>query len=210
MKTRRLAWVAILSVISLLVALNAATVGRSEEQKEKPKSYMDSYTGAKAENIGSDKCLMCHSDKTALEGSKSHFAALDRNKDSKYFGFGCEGCHGPGSLHNGDPKAILNPSKMDKTEVTNVCSKCHLEKGSFKEETWEKSRHFVKAGLGCLACHSGHSEFASYLKNEKVTDLCFTCHSQIKEDFEAGKHNGADPKVMTCAMCHNPHDIPTE
>jgi DmsE family decaheme c-type cytochrome len=208
MKVRRLAWFAILSVIAGLFLAITATIGRSEEQKEKPKSYMDSYTGADAEKIGSDKCLMCHSDKAVSEKSTSHFAALDSKKDSKYKGFGCEGCHGPGSKHNGDVKAILNPNKMDKTEVTNLCSKCHTEKGTFKKETWVKSRHFVTAGLGCIACHSGHSEFPSFLKTEKVVDLCVTCHAQIKDNFEAGKHNYADPKTMTCVMCHNPHDIP--
>jgi predicted CXXCH cytochrome family protein len=210
MKIRRLAWFAILLVFAgLFMAITVATTGRSEEEKEKPKSYMDSYTGAAAENIGSDKCLICHvKDKVVPKSPTSHIAILDSNKDCKYFGFGCEGCHGPGSMHNGDPKGILNPTRMNKDEVNTVCSKCHAEKGSFQEKTWEKSRHFISAGLGCLACHSGHSEYANFLNTAKVTDLCFTCHAQIKEAFEGGKHNGADPKIMTCVMCHNPHDIP--
>jgi predicted CXXCH cytochrome family protein len=204
-------WVSILTLggmIAIMLGMLAGAV-RSAEQSgtpAAPPTYMSRYLGADAEKIGSDKCIVCHGNRVP-KSETSHFAVLDKKEGSAYKGFGCEACHGPGSKHNGDVKAILNPAKMDKSEVTDFCTKCHAKKGSLDKDPWLKSVHYVDANLTCLTCHSGHSEFDKYLVKEKVVDVCVGCHAAEKTAFDAGTHNGADPKTMNCAMCHNPHNV---
>ncbi|HDL53863.1 MAG TPA: hypothetical protein ENH32_07805 [Proteobacteria bacterium] len=44
-------------------------------------------------------------------------------------GVSCEECHGPGELHvagGGDPKEIINPSKLDKARGNMICASCHV------------------------------------------------------------------------------------
>jgi predicted CXXCH cytochrome family protein len=168
-------------------------------------SYMDSYTGADATPIGTTACLRCHA--SVVPEGNSHISIFEDKEDSPYKGKGCESCHGNGSKHNGDVHGILNPTKMPKDKVTDLCSTCHAEKGKYVKTDWLKGKHYMNAGLGCAACHSGHSTYVSFLIKEKVVDLCFTCHSAIRPAFEGGTHNGAKPDTMTCVMCHNPHSL---
>jgi predicted CXXCH cytochrome family protein len=183
-----------------------ASIGWTEETTtETPPPYMDQYLGADAEKVGVAVCIGCHGDRVP-EGDYSHFKLLNDNEDGDWFAYGCEGCHGPGGKHYGDPKGILDPLKMDASEVTTFCSKCHSELGNYKEEEWTECKH-AAGDLTCLSCHSGHSVFDKFLKNDNIPELCFTCHDSIKEAFEAGDHNGADPETMVCTDCHNPHQL---
>jgi predicted CXXCH cytochrome family protein len=77
----------------------------------------------------------------------------------------------------------------------------------FDKDAWLVRKHFLDGGLGCLSCHSGHSVNDKFLVKDKIVDVCFACHSAIRDDFEAGEHNGADPATMTCVTCHNPHNV---
>jgi predicted CXXCH cytochrome family protein len=209
MRLQRLSWFVFLATLAGMVIANSiASICRSQDATNTKKTYLDSYTGADAEKIGSEACFTsgCHlKDKLIPKNPASHIAVFDSNKDSSFYGYGCEACHGPGSKHYGDISAIINPAKMDKNEITDLCAKCHPHRGLYDKDAWLTSHHFVKAGIACLACHAGHSEFDKHLVKDKIVDVCFVCHAQLKDDFMAGKHNSADPKTDTCVKCHNPH-----
>ena len=114
----------------------------------------------------------------------------------------CESCHGPGSLHSGDPTRIeFSASQFG------VCGQCHIQ-----ESQWKNSAHnmtgvahgsggyqgYWVTNAGCIRCHNSNG-FISYL--ESGEDELAT----VAADFETGDFTG-----ITCAGCHNPHDATNE
>jgi predicted CXXCH cytochrome family protein len=205
---KRLSWIVTLATLALFFGvLFAANMVRSKEQSgdAKEPTYMEGYIGADATIVGTSVCAKCHPNRLPAEGTTTHFTILNTMKDSPYKDHECESCHGPGSKHNGNPKGILNPLKMTREDVVDLCSKCHSELRTYKKDAFLESKHFVDGGLGCLNCHSGHSVNADFILKESVPDLCATCHADEYDLFKQGKHNGADPEKMVCSVCHNPH-----
>ncbi len=163
--------------------------------------YMDSYTGADADMVGSDSCTMCHRD-SAVEGS--HVDTFDGDEDCADYGFGCEACHGPGGDHMGDADGILRFTEMSTGDVTDNCTGCHDDQGSFNLGDWEDGTH-LGAGMSCLACHGGHSSNDMFLHEDGANAMCSSCHAEVGDQLEAGDH-GVPGSDMTCADCHNPHE----
>jgi hypothetical protein len=88
-------------------------------------------------------CVSCH---VTGFGYKGGFE--DEVKTPHLFGNGCENCHGPGSLHAGQPgNAIFRKplvlSMEDKDKVGQTCMKCHdLDNDPhFDISKWEKIKH---------------------------------------------------------------------
>lgn len=114
---------------------------------------------------------------------------------SKLANVQCENCHGPGSMHDGDPLRI-----SDSFAQFGACGQCHIQ-----EEAWANSGHNstgVKHGSGayqaywvtnakCVRCHNAKG-FDTYLEEgeEGLADM--------------SSDTGAFPGI-TCAACHNPH-----
>ena len=119
MTAKRWVWMFSMGGLAVVLAILAASAvwsaepsgGEAAKPAETP-AYMSQYTGADAEKIGTAKCIMCHSS-VAPKSPTSHFALLDKKDGGPFQGYGCEACHGPGSKHNGDVKAILDPKKMN-------------------------------------------------------------------------------------------------
>ncbi len=188
--------IAILLAATLSVALDRSTAFAGVSD------YMDNYIGADADKVGSDFCLMCHADSAS---EASHHAIIDGDEDNDNYGFGCEGCHGPGGNHNGVLDGILNPDKMDIEGVTEICTGCHEEMGAFEADAWEGSTHFG-SDISCLKCHGGHSGLDNFLLNEDVLEICGTCHSDLVDAFDEGTHGNVEGMEITgCNTCHNPH-----
>jgi len=184
-----------------VIVLFAASAGWSQDDES---SYMDSYTGADAARVGSATCEGCHADRKPAEGESTHDTLFDNDESSDYYGYGCEACHGPGGNHNGVATGILSFEKMSVDEVTDRCTMCHADQGTFKLEDWQGGRHLA-AGKSCINCHSGHSANDYFLVKETDVELCSSCHTDIGEAFANGDH-GAPGTDMTCTDCHNPHD----
>jgi len=184
--------ISVAMVIFFVLLLSSAVMSTDD--------YMGSYTGKDAASIGTDKCIMCHRDRAPGEDD-THVARLEA-EGSDYVGKACESCHGPGGNHNGKKEGILNPSKTPQADVVALCTSCHEEKGKFKLSEWTESKH-NEVGNSCVTCHSGHSKNAKFLIEEKVKDVCNTCHEDKVTAAAAGTHGGG-PDV-SCAMCHNPH-----
>lgn len=88
-------------------------------------------------------CVSCH---VTGYGFKGGFE--DEAKSVHLFGNTCENCHGPGSLHAGQPgnPVYRKPMKMsmeDKDKVGQMCMKCHdLDNDPhFDISKWEKIKH---------------------------------------------------------------------
>ncbi|MCB9205949.1 MAG: T9SS type A sorting domain-containing protein [Ignavibacteriales bacterium] len=125
----------------------------------------------------------------------------------------CESCHGPGSQHN----AITTDSKIVSSLDVKNCSICH-DSGTHHAfpDQWEHSGedatdfdgrgfhggHAIGtwvargASAGCAPCHSG-SGYVQWVKEGKPIDA---------GGLPASIANVPEPTLITCAVCHDPHD----
>jgi predicted CXXCH cytochrome family protein len=153
---------------------------------------------AGAKFVGSKECAQCHEEKAAHFASSSH--ARLALKDDKGRDIGCEGCHGPGSMHlkvGGGAGTIVNPKKSPET-----CFQCHLDKrGQF---SLPNSHQVLNGKMSCSDCHDPHEGNAirgSGADLEAQNETCTKCHTQQKGPFVY--EHGAMREG--CTACHNPH-----
>ena len=137
-----------------------------------------------AEEVGSKQCAACHRDTYRSYTGTTHAA----------MGIGCENCHGPGSLHNGDK------SRISVTHWPGMCGRCHEQ---FAQ--WQKSRHSDPLAFG-------HAEISPALIGN-----CYKCHytegfitaskakSFDKYRFPFGTEVPHDTPNVGCDVCHDPH-----
>lgn len=188
---------------ALLIAVFISGTGFSNDDEDSPEqSYLSEYTGGEAERTGSDACLLCHPD-SAPETLFNHVALIDNDEDNPAYGYGCEGCHGPGGSHYGDILGILHPPKMDQDEISNLCSECHEDLRTYDKQEWFLSEHYY-SDLSCLDCHDVHSVNEDFLVKEDATELCYTCHMGKRAEFKMRSHHPVDEGQMDCSDCHNP------
>jgi cytochrome c1 len=107
----------------------------------------------------------------------------------------CESCHGPGSAHyTGD---VMQPGPISVSLAVATCAQCHDngEYYTFPRE-WALSAHADASAMAftyshivgnstCAGCHSGEG----YIDRAKGLD-------ELRADYQ----------VITCAVCHDPHD----
>ncbi len=123
-------------------------------------------------------------------------------------GIMCEECHGPGSLHAGNPQ-LVKP-KVDRS--SELCGKCHYRgvpeavdaKGGFikHHEQYEELFQSKHLALKCVDCHDPHAGVIQLRKAEVQTTrtLCQNCHHQ-----EARYQASPIMKAMVeCVDCHMP------
>jgi len=174
-----------------------------ETPKPEDSLYLDTYKGAGAERIGSEQCILCHSDR-APKSLISHVSLIDRDKENPDYGYGCEACHGPGGAHNGDVAGIIQPAKLEIDDAVKLCSRCHSDLRSFNSQEWNLSEHSY-ADLSCLACHSGHSEYKYFLVKDEKIEVCFQCHTEKRAELNMRSHHPVEEGQISCVSCHNPH-----
>ena len=193
-----MSWLILFLGVAVILALTTGSAVKSGEDE-----YMAGYTGTDAELVGSDTCVMCHQDQipTSL---LAHVALIDTDTSNPNYGYGCEGCHGPGGNHMGEPAGILLPSKMSIDDLTDTCTKCHTTLRTFDAGGWRMSEHFY-ANISCLECHSGHSENKYFLVQADKLEICYSCHSEKFAEFNMRSHHPVEEGQLGCESCHNVH-----
>jgi predicted CXXCH cytochrome family protein len=168
--------------------------------------------------VGTESCETCHEEVNKDFKSATHSRLMAPGKNAEHMG--CEGCHGPGSLHvesGGKKGTIVNPRKSPET-----CYQCHLDKqGEFSLP----HHHPVPEGkMSCGDCHNPHKGNAipgGGTSVQSMNDTCFHCHTAQKGPFiyehEAVRegcttchavHGSVNPRMLTerdsnlCLKCH--------
>lgn len=170
----------------------------------------------RAQYVGSSSCKACHQTvyqnfSTAVHGKALTDDALDAALR------GCEACHGPGSVHVGNPARYKPavPKAADASGVADVCGKCHLSKeGSSAPAEWRqlnvqdysRSTH-TRKGVSCLSCHTGHPNGNDKALRKPGDTLCLDCHASVMETAPGKKaeYTHAPVAQKQCLMCHDPH-----
>jgi predicted CXXCH cytochrome family protein len=148
--------------------------------------------------VGSKTCEQCHEEITKKFKTSDHARLLAKGGNADEMG--CEGCHGPGSIHNesgGAHHTIVNPRRDPET-----CFQCHLDK---RAQFSIGSHHPLGEGLvSCGDCHNPHQ--GRVIKGggtslASADETCFKCHTAQRGPFvfphEAVREG--------CTVCHNPH-----
>ncbi|MBM4201469.1 MAG: hypothetical protein FJ189_09310, partial [Gammaproteobacteria bacterium] len=172
---------------------------------------------------GKDVCAGCHTEVAAQFDRSAHHAVVLNDGGTQHAA--CEACHGPGAKHaeaGGGMDGIRSFKNLSDSEAAQACLSCH-RKGHAME--WAGSAHQM-SGVTCTDCHTIHqsrrpagmlqkaegfavshatapAERGSLAKPQ--TELCLSCHQQVRTKLMAQSHHPVREGHMTCASCHNVH-----
>lgn len=179
----------LLAILALTAALGVWSEGRAHAQAPAPGTWSASDCATcheKAVNtrfkqsshsLRSQSCATCHN------GVAEHFQAKMDGKD-------------------GVPTPTMKTRKA--ADINKTCLTCH-EKGA--RTNWAGGQH-DRRDVSCTSCHSVHDykSAAAQLKTANDFDTCFTCHKQMRAQFQRTSHHPLREGKMQCSNCHNPHD----
>jgi predicted CXXCH cytochrome family protein len=150
--------------------------------------------------VGNNACTDCHAEIVRDFRTADHARLMAKGKNAANAS-GCEGCHGPGSLHvqsGGAANTIINPRKDPE-----ACFQCHLET---RAQFNLPNHHPVPEGkMSCADCHNPHK--GSIIKGGGATNVmgrnetCFQCHTEQRGPF-VFEHEALREG---CTSCHIPH-----
>jgi DmsE family decaheme c-type cytochrome len=150
---------------------------------------------------GSEICKECHEDVYNLFKKDPHWTR------------GCESCHGPGAEHaeseqNGKgPANIFTFKNKTSAAQSEACLKCHQSQKEIFQ--FRRGVHQLSA-VGCIDCHQVHRiQVAKKLLKAKETDLCFSCHGEVRAKFYLPNNHRVVQGALTCSDCHTPHGTRT-
>jgi DmsE family decaheme c-type cytochrome len=155
-----------------------------------------------ADYVGSETCLECHDGLAATWQRNVHSRLAPYQYPDA--GIGCESCHGPGARHaeTNEPDDILVPRAEDGGEAAEMCLVCHRTGATLD---WRQSHH-AEADLACSACHTMHAEsVARFLLAKPQTELCYTCHLDVKAHFQQPSRHPLKEGFLVCSDCHDSH-----
>ncbi len=156
--------------------------------------------------VGSEACKICHADVWFNFYKNPHYKSIAAG-NTPPDRTGCEGCHGPGKAHieaRGGKTTIPRAfSLMKPAKILDTCLNCHAK--DFSRANIRRSPH-TEADVVCSNCHSIHkSATPKFLLARKQVDLCYSCHSDVRAQFEMPVKHRVNEGFMQCSDCHNPH-----
>ncbi|MFN2427061.1 MAG: cytochrome c3 family protein [Candidatus Binatia bacterium] len=191
-------------VLAMVAVLGALSIGGCADRN---RAILAPPLIPGAEFAGSVACADCHEDVTRNFDSAVHSVLVANGENAQAQGIGCEGCHGPGSLHiesGGEDGTIVSPRRSSET-----CYQCHVNKrGDFSlpyaHPVSTGPLNLTTAKMACADCHSMHEGDAVVgggTSIQKQNDLCTSCHPAQRGPF-VFEH---EAMREGCISCHDPH-----
>jgi DmsE family decaheme c-type cytochrome len=174
-----------------------------------------------AEYVGTDNCVAkCHRhDKITDDFKHSVHGEQIRPEDGLPL-VNCESCHGAGSLAiagiSGDVAAndartvkcdtstFLDIKNLPSQAQSLICLKCHSAVSTPVLTHWNAGAHALN-DVSCIDCHKLHQGPQQKVSREQMSELCFSCHPEIRAENNLFSHHPLREKKMACVDCHNPH-----
>ncbi len=179
-----------LFMLMMAVVLSVCLISFASFGQDKGKGTKEGYAGSEA-------CKECHPD------------IYEAFKKSPHRAKECENCHGPGQKHVEAQGAGMIFIFKDQSAVTtsDVCLKCHEKQRQFFQ--FRRGVHELGA-VGCDSCHEIHGTRATAnLLKKKETDLCLSCHQEVRGQFSLPTRHKVLEGAMKCSDCHTPHGTRT-
>jgi DmsE family decaheme c-type cytochrome len=177
------------AILALTVVLGAWSEGRAQAQATPAGAWSAS------------DCATCHEKAVNTRFNQSTHSQRSQS---------CATCHNGVNEHfqaQMDGKSgVPTPSMKPRTaaDINATCMTCH-DKGA--RTNWHGGAH-DRRDVSCMSCHSIHNfkSNAAQLKTANDFDTCFTCHKQMRAQFQRTSHHPLREGKMQCSSCHNPHD----
>jgi DmsE family decaheme c-type cytochrome len=158
-----------------------------------------------ADYVGSEACKTCHNLIVTQFFRNPHYLSIATGKESPE-NTGCESCHGPGKAHieaRGGKATIIAFSEIGPEKTLDACLRCHSQ--TISRANIRRSIH-TQEDVVCSNCHSVHNSKApKFLLAKKQTELCTSCHADVKAQFSMPFKHRVNEGVVDCTDCHNPH-----
>jgi DmsE family decaheme c-type cytochrome len=193
-----------IAFIAVLAISTAATSGTNTQQNKD--NALKSYERPSDPSlyVGSETCKTCHEDIFKNFETTPHWKTTFTKKGPEWQG--CEACHGPGKEHvegGGDKSKIFTFKDKPAEQVSNRCLGCH-EYGE-EHANFDRSQHNIN-DVSCIACHSPHhAKEKQFLLVNTQPQLCYGCHTDIKQDFNRPFRHRVEQGLIQCTDCHNQH-----
>lgn len=150
------------------------------------------------------ECQACHTEVFRDFSHTHHSRKLARS---------CAECHGDVATHaklmqEGEgPGPIISFKKLTPAQVNEKCLTCHDKR---RQAHWTGGVH-ERRGLSCTSCHSVHSfkTDRSQLKSTRASDLCYSCHQNVRAQMMRTSHHPVREGKMDCSSCHDAHSSAT-
>jgi DmsE family decaheme c-type cytochrome len=154
---------------------------------------------------GAEACQACHAEVYEKFEVTPHWKTMLETRRGPEWQ-GCEACHGPGADHiesGGDKTKIFNFKGVATKTISERCLQCHL----YGEEhsNFARSAHNVN-DVSCVDCHSVHAaKEKQFLLVKSQPELCYTCHLEVKPQFDRPFRHRVNQGLVDCTDCHNQH-----
>lgn len=196
------AWALTVGLLCWLSFVPMARAGQAKSQEPKPNT---AASASGATYVGAETCKGCHEQQFKQIETTPHFkTTFTKGRGEDWHG--CESCHGPGSAHvegGGDKSKIITFQGMSQKDISARCMTCH--ETNAEHMNFDRSTH-NKAGVGCTTCHNVHQpKEPQYLLANTQKDLCYSCHGQVKADFNKPFRHRVNEGLINCSDCHNAH-----
>lgn len=214
---------------ALILAIGIAMLSfgfKGVEPQQKMSQADKLFARAKPDDYMSEEgCAECHGGITKNFPASPH-AAMVSDQSLPLDKRGCQGCHGPGHIHQDeDNPEVISFTKMSPKESSAACLRCHEK--TMAQSHWKRTEH-ARADLSCVSCHQIHvdtdpalghgaikkdprsSVFVAkvepklMLKADEST-LCGSCHPSTLAEFRNTTHHPVPEGRMACSDCHTPH-----
>ncbi len=194
--------VGVVLVFLLLMAgagpLRAGGGDQAKKSTPAPKADPTQYAGA-------ETCKGCHEEIYKKFEPTPHWKTT-LGKVGGIEAHGCESCHGPGADHvsgGGDKSKIFTFKSATSKQISERCLECH----QYGEEHSNYARSVHKTNdVSCTDCHSVHNaRERQFLLAKSQPQLCFSCHQDVKPEFNKPFRHRVNENLVKCTDCHNQH-----
>lgn len=174
-----------------------------------------------ADYVGDQTCLAkCHAHDQVKQYFDASTMGAQLSAESGLPLVNCESCHGPGSLAvrnikdvdgvmTCDFETFIDLDGLPKQAQSLICLKCHSGNATFNLHNWNAGTHNM-AGVSCFDCHDVHESANLKVHPKVVSELCYTCHQDIRAQFMLPTHHAVPEQRVSCLDCHEPHGTTTE
>jgi len=203
-RLRRISYAATFLLLLVSHASSAGTETEKGKTERDAGSVREGWAADPSLYVGSETCKTCHEDIFNNFERTPHWKTTLSKKGVAWQG--CEACHGQGKEHvegGGDKSKIFVFTGKTAEQVSKRCLGCH-EYGE-EHANFDRSQHNLN-DVSCTSCHSPHhAKEKQFLLVNKQPELCYGCHTDIKQDFNRPFRHRVEQGLIQCTDCHNQH-----
>ena len=182
MKLRYLAW----CVLLLLCSVGVVSAGHSYSKLE----LLETST----------LCSHCHTDMAATLENSLH-RITEATDMTSTITIGCVGCHDGWEEHVEDPSPenIETAARLSFSGQVDLCSRCHITP---HQSSMVSSDPHGRLEIGCIECHSVHSNVNEHLVKDDGDNYCAACHTSVAAEFKRRSAHPLESGNVRCVDCH--------